>query len=515
MVKLLLDAGADANAQGGVYGNALHAASAEGHEAVVKLLLNKDADVNAQGGVYGNALHAASSRGHKQVVKTLLKAGTQSAMIHQASITNEEDSPLLSDHQTCSTTQDAPSPVSSNMDTRLIFKTTATMYTFATLGLSTASLGALLPLLAQHYTLTDTQVSTLFLASPIGYIAAAQCSNGIHSRFGQRGIAVAGPLLHILANLTAATQPPRFGVLVGAFLGQGVGTGLLDGSLCAWAGGMTRRANMVSGLLHGSYSVGGALGPVLVAALGRPWWIWYAGLAGASTLSLVVLFSAFRHEDARLYRQSKQSKRNEATIDVKAMFRYRATWLCAAYFLTYVGTETAISGWVVSFMLRHRQATAYVAGLSSSGYWIGMAIGRLTLGVATDRMGVRRATVLYFFFAIGIEALFAIFSSGAVSVVLMILLGFVMGPLFPSGVVVLTRLLPPELHVAAVSFVASLGQVGGAFLPFAIGAVVQGLGIGVFRFAILVETMLALLVWVAFARLRPALLSASTARVED
>ncbi|KAF2827154.1 hypothetical protein CC86DRAFT_274174, partial [Ophiobolus disseminans] len=58
---LLLDKGADVNAQGGDFGNAFHAASLKGHEAVVKLLLDKGADANAQGGDYGNALHAAST----------------------------------------------------------------------------------------------------------------------------------------------------------------------------------------------------------------------------------------------------------------------------------------------------------------------------------------------------------------------------------------------------------------------------------------------------------------------
>jgi fucose permease len=90
-----------------------------------------------------------------------------------------------------------------------------------------------------------------------------------------------------------------------------------------------------------------------------------------------------------------------------------------------------------------------------------------------------------------------------------------MGPLFPSAVVVLTRLLPGELHIAAVSFVASLGQIGAAFLPFAIGAVVQSLGIGVFRYAILVETVLALEVWVLFAKLRAVVSPVPTTRFED
>jgi ankyrin repeat protein/aminoglycoside phosphotransferase (APT) family kinase protein len=75
VVKMLLDAGADVNAQGGEYGNALQAASRESHETVVKMLLDAGADVNAQGGYYGSALQAASAGGHETVVKMLLDAG--------------------------------------------------------------------------------------------------------------------------------------------------------------------------------------------------------------------------------------------------------------------------------------------------------------------------------------------------------------------------------------------------------------------------------------------------------
>jgi fucose permease len=185
------------------------------------------------------------------------------------------------------------------------------------------------------------------------------------------------------------------------------------------------------------------------------------------------------------------------------MLRHPATWCCAAFFLADVGVETAISGWIVSFMLRSRSAMPYLAGLSSSGFWAGMAVGRLALGPLTDRIGVRRATVMYFILAVLTEILFVVLPHAIVSVVLMVILGFLMGPLFPSGVIVLTQLLPKELHVAAVSFVASLGQVGGALLPFGIGAVVEGMGIGVFKYAILVQSVLAMLLWMVFARLRP------------
>ena len=57
------------------YGTTLHAASLGGHKKIVQVLLDKGADVNAQGGVYGNALQAASSEGHGQVVQMLLDKG--------------------------------------------------------------------------------------------------------------------------------------------------------------------------------------------------------------------------------------------------------------------------------------------------------------------------------------------------------------------------------------------------------------------------------------------------------
>ncbi|KAJ4341920.1 hypothetical protein N0V95_007105 [Ascochyta clinopodiicola] len=85
-VKMLLDKGAEVNAQGGYYGNALYAALYKGHKQVVRMLFDKGAEVNAQGGRYSNALQAASERGHEQVVKMLLNTGARQ---------RQEDDPVL------------------------------------------------------------------------------------------------------------------------------------------------------------------------------------------------------------------------------------------------------------------------------------------------------------------------------------------------------------------------------------------------------------------------------------
>ncbi|TLD13631.1 uncharacterized protein PgNI_02750 [Pyricularia grisea] len=80
IVQILIDSGADVNAQGGEYGNHLQASSYKGCKEIVKILVDNGAmpkvaeivqtlvdngvDVNAQGSEYGNALAAAAFRGH-------------------------------------------------------------------------------------------------------------------------------------------------------------------------------------------------------------------------------------------------------------------------------------------------------------------------------------------------------------------------------------------------------------------------------------------------------------------
>ena len=75
VVQMLLGAGADVNARSGRVGNALQAAAYGGYENVVQILLDAGVHVNAQGREYGNALQAASYGGHEKVVQMLLGAG--------------------------------------------------------------------------------------------------------------------------------------------------------------------------------------------------------------------------------------------------------------------------------------------------------------------------------------------------------------------------------------------------------------------------------------------------------
>lgn len=52
-----------------------------------------------------------------------------------------------------------------------------------------------------------------------------------------------------------------------------------------------------------------------------------------------------------------------------------------------------------------------------------------------------------------------------------------LGPLFPTAIVLVTKLIPKELHVGSIGFATAFGGSGGAVFPFIVGALAQAKGV--------------------------------------
>ncbi|KAI4086273.1 MAG: hypothetical protein LQ344_007691 [Seirophora lacunosa] len=63
-VQMLIDAGADVNARGGIYHTALQAAAVDGNDETMRVLVDAGAELNTSDGMYGNALSAAYREGY-------------------------------------------------------------------------------------------------------------------------------------------------------------------------------------------------------------------------------------------------------------------------------------------------------------------------------------------------------------------------------------------------------------------------------------------------------------------
>ncbi|CAG8126167.1 unnamed protein product [Penicillium salamii] len=85
-IRLLLNQGADVNAPGGVYGNALAAAASRGKLDIINLLLDRGADANAPGGDFKTPLQYAVLGGKLDAIRLLLDRGADANGIGGAAL---------------------------------------------------------------------------------------------------------------------------------------------------------------------------------------------------------------------------------------------------------------------------------------------------------------------------------------------------------------------------------------------------------------------------------------------
>jgi fucose permease len=117
---------------------------------------------------------------------------------------------------------------------------------------------------------------------------------------------------------------------------------------------------------------------------------------GCAAIELVVSSACFWKSTAAEFRaanrQSVEENKKGGLRD--ALFKRpsaRVTWLCALFLLGYVGVEVALGGWIVTFMIRVRQGGAFASGMTATGFWLGITVGRVILGFVTPRVGEKVA----------------------------------------------------------------------------------------------------------------------------
>ena len=117
-------------------------------------------------------------------------------------------------------------------------------------------------------------------------------------------------------------------------------------------------------------------------------------------------------------------------------------------------------------MLRVRGGDPFASGMTATGFWLGITVGRVILGFVTPRFGERISVTVYLVLAMGLELLFWLVPQFYVSAVAVGLVGFFLGPLFPASIVAATKILPKRMHVSSIGFAAALGGSGAALCVF-------------------------------------------------
>ena len=230
------------------------------------------------------------------------------------------------------------------------------------------------------YGLSYTVTSLVFLSPFAGYTLSALFSDRLHRLGGRRGIAVLAPLSRTIAYIVIVVHPPYPAVVIFLAL-AGVGCGLLDAAWNAWIGTLDH-PNQLLGLLHGCYGLGATISPLIATTMVTKghlkWWNFYYIMIGVAVLEIFLGTWAFWKDTRLKYCDDTSSANRDVKGKTMLALKQKVTWICAAFLLAYVGTEVSLGGWIVTFMIRVRHRQPFASGMTATGFWLGLTIGRLS-----------------------------------------------------------------------------------------------------------------------------------------
>jgi fucose permease len=213
---------------------------------------------------------------------------------------------------------------------------------------------------------------------------------------------------------------PPFPVVVCSFflLGLGMAINLALGNVFT---GNLQNSTQMLGLMHGSYGLGGTLGPLVATAMvtsgGLVWSRFYiltlstaffnAAFAGWSfwhyekessthPFPLTAVTSApsgcqrteplGNDDNWPAVSQAKIKPTGQFSSMAKS-FRSKIVLLGALFIFAYQGAEVSISGWVISFLLATRHGDPSSVGYVTAGFWGGITAGRFLLSHPAHKVG--------------------------------------------------------------------------------------------------------------------------------
>jgi fucose permease len=381
-------------------------------------------------------------------------------------------------------------------------------------GLNDSAPGALIPHMQSYYHITYSVVSLIFVVMAVGFIAAAPLNYSLEARLG-RGKLYMLAMAFMASGYVVLVCAPPFPVTVLAFFPIGFGFAI-NLALCNVFCANLANGTTALGALHGSYGIGGTIGPLIATALvsaGARWSLYYVlplavvlanlGLAGWSFWDYekdvpAPLLNELKRTASRLAADGEVSR---AKL-LKKAFGNRTTLLGAIFIFAYQGAEVSISGWVISFLIKYRGGAPSSVGYVTAGFWGGITLGRFLLSHPAHKIGEKLSVIGLIVGSIAFELLVWLVPNIIGEAIAVSIVGLLLGPIYPCGTAVFSRLLPRNVQMSSLSFISAMGSSGGAVAPFFVGLLSQKLGTVVLHPIVIGLFLVMIVAWLCLPKMR-------------
>ena len=329
------------------------------------------------------------------------------------------------------------------------------------------AIGIFLPVLGRAFGLGPAVQGQIFPANFGGFIVGVLACGFLSDWIGRKKVLLGAVLIFALA-LALAGSAGSFGVILAAFALIGASGGAMETVASALAADLfPQRRAMILNALQIAFGTGAALSPLLanrLLAAGTDW----RQLFFAAALANIVLAAVLARQAAPALPHQAEAVDGAALRAVLGQPAFLVLCLCQAL---YVGAETGFSSWLPSYFHRLPGGAAW-AGLVVSAFWAAMTVGRVAVGGGVAGLPLTRLAGALAILGSGGAALTLLPNAAGLALVCVLGTG-----LFFSGIfgLVLAEAAGRFPQSAGTVFggVLAAGGVGGAFVPWAIGALTE------------------------------------------
>jgi MFS transporter, FHS family, glucose/mannose:H+ symporter len=322
-----------------------------------------------------------------------------------------------------------------------------------------------LPFLIREFSLSLAEAGTALVARSAGSFIGVLMGGVLSDRFGRKPVLVAGCLLQGIMTGLIGISPNWLAITL--FIGlNGLSVGLINPAFNAVVGEVHReRRGSAINILHGVYSIGAMIGPIVAGFLlasAYGWrYIYFGGCLVWILYSLALLPVTFPAVP-------KTAGRNMLQPAKKAAF-----WLNPILLLLfgisfiYNGTATSLVSWINTYLDEADFPLLLGAGMVSI-FYLGLALGRFACGALAERLGYSRVILIC---AAGSLAFYpaAIYLAQPAAIALGVFLsGIFFSGLHPTGLAYANRIYP-DIGGAMASFLSIAMNLGAMSVPWVIG----------------------------------------------
>jgi len=335
---------------------------------------------------------------------------------------------------------------------------------FLLTGIVMTFLGPMLPILSARWSLSDSAAGALIFTQFLSSMFGMLLSGVLVERQGYRLTLTIGAVLMASGMALLATGPYWTGLLSICILGFGHGITTPEGNLRTAEIDPTRSASALN-VINAVWGIGAMSSPFLIAfaqKAHRPRLFLYGTAAALTLLLLALAFSRFSPDTRAHVSRPSAGTRSFWSSPMLPI-------ICLLFFI-YVGTETSLGGWVATYAHRVVPSERIFWAVTPSFYWGSLLAGRTLAAVALRfKPAVTIAKIGLALALLGGLALVSAHSIGLI-IVGAVLAGLGLASIFPISVSLLPVWFGDSARRASGAVFGS-GNMGGAALPWVVGAI--------------------------------------------